>query len=97
MKIDPHTSELYTDTGKFLKTLRCPLPMKWETMTPVEQRWRTCGECSRSVHDTSILSDDDLVALLQTDPHACLMVSPTQSNCTVLPSELRIQHISVND
>jgi len=88
MQIDPHTSNLYTDSGQFLKTLRCPLPVKWETMTPLEEGRRICDGCSRSVHDTSILSDDDLIALLQADPHACLLVSPMQTNCTVVPTDL---------
>lgn len=85
MKIDLRTAALYTDSGQYLKTLHCPLQQSWEAMAPAAPGSRQCHACSRPVHDTSILRDDELQTLLVRDPGACLMVSPTQANCTVIP------------
>ena len=32
MKIKPSTKEIYTDTGKFVKRLHCPIHVKWKAM-----------------------------------------------------------------
>jgi hypothetical protein len=85
MKIDLQTASLFTDSGRFLKKLHCPLGMSWDTMIGAGGNFRTCDACSRDVCDTSKLNDDELLLLLSRDPHACLMISPTQDNCTVIP------------
>ena len=85
MKIDLQTSSLFTDSGRFLKKLHCPLGVSWDAMREQGSHFRTCDACSREVYDTSKLNDDALVLLLSRDPHACLMISPTQHNCTVIP------------
>ena len=85
MKIDPSDASLYTDSGEFLKTLHCPFDRRWERMKPAIPGVRTCDTCSRRVYDTSPMTDAQLMALLQRDPEACLMVSPLQKNCTVVP------------
>ncbi len=89
MQVDPITAELYTDTGRFLKRLSCPRRVLWEEMTPVSSGSRKCSECTKPVYDTSLMTDDDLVGLLERDPSACLMISLTQDNCTVVPSGMR--------
>ena len=89
MKINPRTAELFTDSGQFLKTLFCPLQKSWGEMTPVGQGSRVCDSCYREVHDTSAMSDDELLCLIAKDPEACLTVSPTQENCTVLPGAMQ--------
>ena len=85
MKIDLQTASLFTDSGRFLKKLHCPLRMSWDTMRGTGDNYRTCEACSRDVYDTSKLNDDELLLLLSRDPHACLMISPAQDNCTVIP------------
>lgn len=85
MKIDLQTASLFTDSGRFLKKLHCPLGMSWDRMRGSGGTFRTCDACSREVYDTSKLNDDELLLLLSRDPHACLMISPTQHNCTVIP------------
>lgn len=89
MKIDPTDSSLYTDSGQFLKTLACPYGKSWDAMNATSQGRRICDTCSRVVHDTSSLSDNDLLSLLEHDPGACLMVSPRQSNCTLIPRAMQ--------
>lgn len=92
MKIDLESSSLFMDSGEFLKALYCPLAMSWNAMPPTDRGSRICDSCSREVHDTSSMTDDELQNLLSVDPRACLMVSPTQANCTVIP---RMQNKSV--
>ena len=88
MKIDPQTFDLFTDSGQFLKTLFCPRRKRWEEMTPMDSQSRFCESCSRNVHDTAALSDRELQHLLHREPEACLSISITQDNCTVLPRSM---------
>lgn len=84
MKIDATNLSLYTDTGRFLKKLNCPIGKTWEELKPSETGARVCDVCLRQVHDTARISDEDLVELLQVDPGACLKVSSAQRNCEVM-------------
>lgn len=87
MQIDPVTSKLFTDTGRFLKKLHCPRQKTWNSLHPTDvPGTRHCADCSNTVHDTAAMTDEDLIAILKTDPHACLKISFTQANCTVRPS-----------
>ena len=96
MKIDPSDASLYTDSGVFLKTLRCPFGKRWENMTSAEQGVRICDTCTRSVHDTSLMADAELTDLLQRNPQACLMDSPSQKNCTVVPIGMQNKRMESN-
>ena len=89
MKIDLQASSLYTDAGKFLKKLHCPLDKSWDELKPLESGSRMCSSCSRVVHKTASMTDEELESLLAKDPEACLMISLTQANCTVLPHGMR--------
>ena len=84
MKIDPTDFSLYTDDGRFLKILDCPLKKSWQELKPVEFGKRMCDSCSCHVHDTAMMSDQELVDLLIKEPDACLKVSSDQPNCTVV-------------
>jgi hypothetical protein len=86
MKIDATDLSLYTDTGTFLKKLNCPIGKTWEALKPSETGARVCDTCSRQVHDTAGMSDEELVGLLEIDPGACLKVSSAQGNCKVIRS-----------
>ena len=96
MQIDPITADLFTDAGRFLKRLSCPRQVLWEQMPPTSDNSRNCSECSRPVHDTSLMTDDDLVGLLEKDPSACLMLSFKQDNCTVVPLGMRKENDFLN-
>jgi hypothetical protein len=93
MKIDPQTFDLFTDSGEYLKTLFCPRKMRWEEMKPTDSKSRMCESCSRNVYDTATLKDSDLQQLLQREPEACLSISITQDNCTVLPRRIQNKHM----
>ena len=85
MQIDPKTGALFTDDGKFLKTLSCPENKRWDELKPASDGTRACDTCSRKVHDTSLMTDSQLVSLVAQDPETCLSVSSSQANCTVIP------------
>jgi hypothetical protein len=86
MKIDATDLSLYTDAGKFLKKLNCPIGKTWAELKPSVTGAKVCDTCSRQVHDTAGMSDEELVTLLEIDPGACLKVSSAQENCKVLRS-----------
>ena len=84
MKFDLHNDSLFTDSGEFIKKLHCPLVKSWDEMHPGQGNSRTCDACSCEVYDTSQFSDRELLLLMSRNPNACLMVSPTQENLTVV-------------
>jgi hypothetical protein len=91
MKIELPTNKLYTDDGRFLKTIHCPKDMEWQDLEPQQQSThRNCAHCECTVHDTTGMTDEDLVQLLEKDPQACLSISLAQRNCTIVPDRIDI-------
>jgi hypothetical protein len=87
MRIDLSNGDVFTDTGKFLKRLHCPKAAAWDKMAAAAlPDARECGECSHLVYDTAGMTDEALERLLAHHPNACLKISLTQTNCTVLPA-----------
>jgi hypothetical protein len=82
MKLNPLTNELFTDSGKFLKVLRCPKNPLWEEMQPAGSGHRVCSACEKIVHDTAAMSDADIEDLLKSDREACLKVSVRYESLT---------------
>lgn len=97
MKIDPQMADLFTDSGEFLKTLHCPLEKQWEALVKVSDRTRLCKSCCRPVYDTVSMTDEDLKILLAGTPDACLAISPTQGNCTVIPKSIQKRRVGCDD
>jgi hypothetical protein len=90
MKIDLQSGSLFTDAGKFLKRLHCPKAASWDDMeASAGSSHRTCFQCAHTVHDTAVMTDAELEQLMEREPTACLKLSLTQSNCTVLPGRLQ--------
>jgi hypothetical protein len=83
MKYNPITHELFTDDGKLLKKLHCPLAQQWESMTKAIPTYKVCNTCSKAVYDTAFLSEDSSHELLNNDAHACLKVDLNQENITI--------------
>ena len=85
MKFNPGTNELFTDSGELVKVLRCPLPIRWEQLTAeAGEPHRSCAHCERSVLDTAVMSEEDVVAAVRADPLACLCVRAGQPNLTLI-------------
>jgi len=87
MIINLKTGDLFSDSRKFLKRLHCPKNVKWESMTNSElPDAKICQVCTRLIHDTATMTDNDIAQLLEADPAACLKISLTQNNIAVTPS-----------
>ena len=85
MRFHPATKRLYTGDGRFLKQLDCPIRQNWHKLATTEYNHiRQCDHCEHTVTDTAALDEDSLVALLQTNPDACLKVSRDQVNVIFL-------------
>jgi hypothetical protein len=84
MKYNPLTNELFTDTGKLLKKLHCPLSQQWESMTEATSNHKVCNTCSKAVYDTAFLSEANVQELITNDAHACLKVNLNQENLTII-------------
>ena len=89
MKIDPTTLSLFTDSGQFLKDLNCPENKNWHDLNLNADGSRPCDTCLRNVYDTSQLTDQQVLEMVNKDPDTCLAVSPTQNNCTIVPQALQ--------
>ena len=86
MIINLETGDLFSDCRRFLKRLHCPKDVNWESMTDsVLPDAKICQVCTRLVHDTAAMTENDIVQLLERDPAACLNISLTQNNITVMP------------
>ncbi len=88
MKFDPIAKKLYTDSGEFIKTLHCPLKMRWESLSssPASPH-PICSECERTVLDTALMTDPELLSAVRADPAVCLYVSARQENVTIFRLE----------
>ena len=90
MKFNPLTKRLYTDEGVLIKQLHCPYRMAWGTLAPTDvASVRRCGKCERTIADTAGMADETVLAILRTDPSACLKVSFDQDNLRVVNQDVR--------
>ena len=82
MKFNPHTQEVFTDTGHFLKKLHCPYRIRWQVLQQFEEspRQRTCSECNHQILDTAQYDDTELLAILTSNPETCLKIDINQPN-----------------
>ena len=83
MILDLSNNHLYTDGGVFIKALHCPKQVSHSSLLKDQKGSSICKECSKVIHDTSKLSDEDVSAIVQNDASVCFSVSPTQSNLSV--------------
>lgn len=87
MKYDIKEKMLYDRNGNSLKKLECPLFKKWEALQPWTKNWRDtvdeddthrmekrryCGECKKCVIDINSYSEDQIIALIEVQPDACV-------------------------
>ena len=87
MKFNPITKEVYTDQGVLVKKLYCPLKMQWDRLLPEVRGERRCEACERSVIDTSELTDEDLLKIVERNPAQCLKIDLQQENLKLTLNE----------
>ncbi|TFV94478.1 hypothetical protein E4S40_10680 [Algoriphagus kandeliae] len=82
MKYNPLTKKLFTDKGEFIKELHCPFQPDWKKMKVnlKDQTIRNCNFCQHPVLDTSRISDELILEIVQKEPHTCLKIDLDQSN-----------------
>jgi len=67
--------ELYSPSGKLLKTLSCPRKIQDEDLERSANELLTCSDCSRSVVDTDFMLEEELIELLEVKPDTCLRIN----------------------
>ena len=86
MIFDPLTNALYDDTGKFLKTVFCPLSLRPEQLHEFRStdRVRYCSLCRKDVMSLDNLSDDEVKNAVASDPSLCVFATPGARNIRFL-------------
>ena len=69
------TGDLFTAAGVFIKNVHCPKGPAAVGLLGVDGRGRlSCHGCSRRIHDVRLKTEAQVVALVKTDPKACLLL-----------------------
>lgn len=85
---DISTQELFTEEGKVMKRVFCPLNAEWDRMDSIKNSPdRLCELCSKPIMDTSVLTSKKIAELVLKDPDICLKISAEQQNITLLCSK----------
>ena len=70
------TGDLFTQAGVFIKRVYCPKGPAAFGLLSVDRHGRLgCRGCSRRIHDTRLMSEAEVVALVEADPKACLLLN----------------------
>jgi hypothetical protein len=90
VKWNPITRRLYTDGDVLIKQLHCPYRMAWRELAPTGNEFvRRCGNCEKTIADTSGMTDDRVLEVVRSDPSACLKVRLGQDNLRVVHHDVR--------
>ena len=69
------TGDLFTAAGTFIKNVHCPRGSAAFGLLGLDRRGRlACRGCARRIHDVRLMSEAEVVALVQADPKACLLL-----------------------
>ena len=79
MKFNPLSGKLWTDDGKFLKKLSCPMNASNHDLVN-KQNITICNFCKEDIVNISDLSDDKLRTLFEKFPNQCVSISIDSSN-----------------
>lgn len=86
MLYNPISKQLFSDSGSFIKQLYCPLQKRWEelesseNLQPIPLKGRLCDSCNKSVIDTNLIKENELIELLKQDPQLCIKIDLNQEN-----------------
>ena len=75
MKYNPINKQLFTDKGELIKEMNCPLSKEWNKLDN-----GYCESCSKTVYDTSKMSDQEVLDFVKQNTEACLKVDLITSN-----------------
>lgn len=72
---------LFTAAGVFIKNVHCPKgSAAFGLLGFNRQGLLSCRGCSRQIHDVRHKAEAEVVALVQTDPKACLLLDRRRLN-----------------
>ena len=83
MKFNPISGSLWTNEGKFLKTLSCPINATHRDMS-TEGNSISCKFCKQSIVSISDLNDEALISLFEKSPSQCVSLSLDSPNLKVI-------------
>ena len=85
VRFDQESGILWTDSGRFLKRVLCPLHKRWGEMEPVhdDERRRRCGSCEKEVISLEGVTDAEAEKIFESDCEACVMVPLGATNITI--------------
>lgn len=85
VRFNQENRTLWTDDGRFLKQLDCPLHKRWSEMKPVEgdERRRICGSCSKAVVSLEGATDAEARELIGSKRDTCVMIPFGAANVTI--------------
>jgi hypothetical protein len=84
MTFDPITKIIYTDNGEFIKQLNCPYKVHWDNLESYNSNVRMCSTCDRHIVDTELLSDDEVLSMINYKPDTCLKIDLNQPNIKII-------------
>lgn len=84
MLYDTRSNLLLTDDGKVLKRLNCPLRRNLGDLdsTSGSEGELSCNACKQSILDLAKFAERDATAILEADPHRCVLVRPAIEGMT---------------
>lgn len=74
MLFDLRRKMLMTSSGADIKRIDCPIRKAWKDLKHDHEAGPYCSQCDRTIVDTSLLSEDEIVAQVRADPDCCLAV-----------------------
>jgi hypothetical protein len=83
MKFNPLTKKLYSNKGEFIKKLQCSYKINWNNLERQNDTTRICSNCNHPIIDTSMHSDEELLALVNSNSETCLKIDLNQENLEV--------------
>jgi hypothetical protein len=94
MQFNPVTQALTTDAGELIKVLHCPVKLPKVMLPQPNSPHYLCSSCEHRVLNTATMTEEEVVAAVQEDPHTCLRVTAFQDNLTVLrPSGKHLRRV----
>ena len=68
-------SSLYDESGNKLKDMVCPKTVSDIDLSKKTGFWEQCIHCNRSVADTDMMREVEIVRLIEANPEVCLKIN----------------------
>lgn len=66
---------IYTEDGRLLKTLDCPMDITAKELQPIDRFTYSCTSCDKAVVNTDYMAEDEIVNRLSDEPDTCLKIN----------------------